>query len=184
MPSILSDIHDNHISNVEYGCVFCRTGYENRVISEIGTCIGFSNVLSPVKIRRKYHGGRPIEEQVLLFPGYVFVRMTSENMIRRPINTSYTYKVLTDCSGDWKLKGTDKAFAEKVFQINGVFDLSVATFVGDRIRIIEGPLLDLCGQIIRVNNRRKTAEIEVDLHGNNFHVWLGFEQLEEKKGKV
>lgn len=53
-----------------------------------------------------------------------------------------------------------------------VFDLN------DRIKVIEGPMKDLEGEIIKVDKRKKRAKIKLNLYENSFTIDFGFKILE------
>lgn len=170
----------------EYGCVFLRSGCEARYIEELGRLEPRARALSPTKLRLRHAGGRPVEEAVRLFPGYVFFALPDDMEPDRLIRPDCVYRLLMDSEGDWRLKGADRFFAEGVFQRDGVFGFSKAVYIGDRIRVLEGPLKDCGGEILRVNRRRRTAEVRMDFQGVSMNVWLGFELIgtkEEKEGK-
>ena len=57
-----------------YGCFLCRSGIEERIIAELRISAPELYVISPKKIRIRRMGSEAHEEQVTLFPGYVFFR--------------------------------------------------------------------------------------------------------------
>lgn len=170
---------NENMEQPEYGCFFCRTGSELQVAREIERVLPMAAALVPTKLRTRRIDGKPIEEKVTLFPGYVFARMISDSHVYDLPQQRQILRILTDSEGDWKLKGSDRAFAEGLFQCVGVLGFSEAYYdVNDRIHVIEGPLADYNGQILRVNRRNKTAEVQICFQGISMKVWLGFELIE------
>ena len=50
--------------------------------------------------------------------------------------------------------------------------------VNDRIKVIDGPMKDLEGEIIKVDKRKKRAKIKLKLYENSFSIDFGFKILE------
>ncbi len=53
----------------------------------------------------------------------------------------------------------------------------------DRIVVVDGPLKDLEGRIVKVDKRKKRAKIKLDLYGDSFAIDLAFEVLLGAMGK-
>ena len=164
---------------LKYGCISCRTGCEDRLTREISEKYQDMRVIFPKKKRVRRMGGTAIEEETGLFPGYVFFSTRAEELDLRDIFLKdYAYKLLKNPDGDWPLRGSDRRFAEMVFAEGGVIGFSRAFYEGDRIRVAEGFLKNYEGNIVRLNKRAKTAEIQIELHGRIVTMWLGYELLE------
>ena len=172
-------ILDEQQTESEYGCFFCRTGYESQTAQEIERFLPMSNALVPIKLHIRRINGKPCEESMPLFPGYVFVRLCSDQKMYDLLQRHLILRVLTDSEGDWRLKGSDRVFAEGLFRSGGVMGFSKAYYdVNDRIHVIEGPLADCGGQILRVNRHKRTAQVQMRFQGVSMKVWLGFELIE------
>ena len=50
--------------------------------------------------------------------------------------------------------------------------------VNDRIKVIDGPMKDLEGEIIKVDKRKKRAKIRLKLYENSFSIDFGFKIME------
>lgn len=162
-----------------YGCIFCKTGCEVETASrltEVIQTVGFS--VPQKTIRRRTEKGM-IEDKEILFPGYLFFQATSDFSTMKIKQNSNVLKVLTPEKNDWKLYGSDARFAKWIFDYNGIFGLSKAQFVGDKIHIIAGPLQGLDGQINKVNRRFKTCQVSVSFDGHEFKIWLGYELVND-----
>ena len=64
-------LHD-HLPGREagaYGCLFCRSGREQKIIRELAQLAPEVEAVSPVKVRRRRSGEGSREELVTLFPG-------------------------------------------------------------------------------------------------------------------
>lgn len=162
-----------------YGCLFCRTGKEDKTIQQLTAMYPDVKAISPRKMRYRRHGKEAVEEQVPLFPGYIFFRTIPED------ERTYHFAAFEDAlrllcynRNNWRLIGADEAMARTFFEYHGVVGFSKAYYEGDRICIAEGFLKQYEGSIIRVNHRAKTAEIRVEFQGKIITMWLGFELIQ------
>lgn len=172
------EIMDECRTEPEYGCFFCRTGYEAQIAREIERLLPMSKALVPVKLYMRRVNGKPCEESVPLFPGYVFARLYSDERLYDLLHRRLVLRVLTDSKGDWRLRGSDLEFAEGLFRNDGVMGFSKAYYdENDRIHVVEGPLANCGGQILRVNRHKRTAQVQMSFQGVSMNVWLGYELI-------
>ena len=164
-------------SEYEYGCLFCRTGKEEEVSRNMTHEFPGLKAIVPKKSRYRRSHGIATEETVILFPGYVFFMCDHNIQIRDYLKREDVYRILTDGEGSWILQGTDRIIAKELFLINGRIGISQAYYVGGRIKVVDGFLKDFEGDIIRVNHRARTAQIQVRLDGRVFSLWVGFELI-------
>lgn len=168
-------------SSLEYACVFCHSGSEEQLVREINDRFPFMEALSPAKMRYRHVNGKPVEEQITLFPGYLFVRLRDDGSPYQLTRNGMIYRLLQYSDGNWRLQGSDRAFAETLFSMGGVFGFSQAFYENDRIHIVDGPLKAYDGKILRVNHRKRTAQVQISFsHMNDMTVWLGFELIEKQ----
>lgn len=170
---------ENHTADFEYACLFCRSRSETHLAQELRNRWPQVDFIVPEKIRIRRKGAEVLEENVVLFPGYIFMR-TTEDIAALPLFcVPNVYRILMDSEKNWKLRGTDRALAEALFQTGGVVGLSTAYYDGNRIRIVDGFLKEYEGKILRVNRRRKTAQICVTIEEKEMMIWLGFELIDQ-----
>lgn len=163
---------------IEYACAFCRTGSESKIAGEIEKKFPSIDALCTFKLRKRYVKGKTIEEKVALFPGYIFLRFSNESVLYSLIKSGLIYTVLSGADGDWRVTGPDRDFVRGLFDSDGVLGFSKAYYKNDRIHVTEGPLKNYNGKILRVNHRKRTAEVQISFHGKILDVWLGFEIIE------
>jgi transcriptional antiterminator NusG len=87
------------------------------------------------------------------------------------------YKALSYPDGSYALRGRDLDFVRLLMKNNGVYKISRAVSEGSKIKIIDGPLKDLEGGIIKVNRRKGRALVRIEGEGIINNIWLGFELL-------
>lgn len=162
-----------------YGCLFCKSGMEKHLAQKLAIRCPQAEFIIPEKtrIRRKSH--EAIEETVILFPGYIFMRTSADFDAYEALNIANVYRVLADSEKDWRLRGADCKLAESLFELGGRIGLSTAYYIGDRIRIVDGFLKEYQGEILRVNRRKKTAQVRLFIEEKEMLVWLGFELIDQ-----
>ncbi len=162
---------------LSYGCLFCRSGKEERVARDFERLYPDVRAVAPAKLRYRRTGGRAVEERVALLPGYVFFRARELGSLRKLFAHEDVYRLLTYEDREWRLHGGDAEIADAFFRQNGLVGLSRAWYEGDRIRIADGFLKDYEGAVTRVNHRAKTAEVRVRFQEKTVTMWLGFELI-------
>lgn len=158
----------------EYGCLFIRPGQETKAIPYMDNMLEICAIGLERTYYRSVNGIRHTERQRLM-PGYLFFRaqeLPPPELIRKIPGFIRTLRYQ---SGEWELSGSDRSFAEYVFEKNGLFGVSKACKIGDRIRLIDGPLKDYEGAILKLDRHRKNGLVELSCHGRSFRVWLPFD---------
>ncbi len=108
------------------------------------------------------------------FPGYTeisvlrkipgFCRFLQSNQDIRPIPVEERRLIFKLLSG-----------GEVAGESTVIFDIN------DRIKVIDGPMKDLEGEIIKVDKRKKRAKIKLNLYENSFYIDFAFRILERIK---
>lgn len=160
-----------------YGCIFCRTGYEKALVQELSQNLADAEFLVGQKKSRRRISGKMIEETVIMFPGYVFLRTCKEIDTAKLKEWPNVLKLLSNSDGDWQLTGDDLKFAEWLFSQGGVIGFSDALVVGEKLKIRRGPLMGYEGQIIKVNRRFQNCLVVMKFEHREFKVWLGYDLI-------
>ena len=178
------------------GCFFCRSGKEAEVVQRFQGVFPDARAIFPTCTRYWRAKKEAVEYQVPLMPGYVFFEMEvpqtdihsslGDNGYQRLqsidaslldfSHTAHVLKLLRYANDGWQLQGSDDAFIQKLFSVEGNIDISQACFdEGNRIRILNGFLKDYEGCITRVNRKARTVEVSMDFHEKKVIMWLGYE---------
>jgi transcriptional antiterminator NusG len=161
-----------------YGCVFCITGKEEVVASNIQKDCPGVNATAVRQVKRKTVNGSTSLVTQIVFPGYVFLKSEPGNEYVFRIPKDGALKLLTTSDRTWQLYGADERFAMWVFSLNGLISLSKAYQEGDRVKVISGPLKDLEGYILRVDRRNQSGQVALMFNNRLVKTWLGFELVE------
>jgi transcriptional antiterminator NusG len=159
-------------------------GYENAVLRNLKQRIEslamedrIFNVVVPTEKKIKIKGGKRIEEEEKIYPGYVLVDMivtddswfvvrntprvtgfVGSGNIPRPLNKQEVEELFKRMSSD---------------QIRHTTDLSV----GDLVSIADGPFKDLEGKVAEVDEERGKVRVLVSMFGRETPVELDFLQV-------
>ena len=158
-----------------YGCLFCRSGSEERIIGDWQSSHPALECISPKRVRVRRQGDKNLDT---LIPGYIFFYTTDPVDFRSIVDKNDVYRLLKYPTGSWQLYGTDLQIAQMMFEMGGIIGLSKAEFDGEIVRILDGPLKVYEKHITRFDKRAKTAQIQFDFQGKLVTIWLGFEIME------
>ena len=76
------------------------------------------------------------------------------------------------------LRDNDLKFVQWLVENNGIIKISKAIKIGKKIKIMEGPLKDFEGNIVKINKRQKCVKIKIDEEGIIKYIWLSYEYIE------
>jgi len=159
-------------------------GYENAVlrnlkqrIESLGMEDRIFNAVVPTEKKIKIKGGKRVEEEEKIYPGYVLVDM---------IVTDDSWYVVRNTPRVTGFVGSgtvpvpvEKSEVENLFKrmqadtAKHIIDLTV----GDLIKISDGPFKDLEGKVADVDNDRGKVKVLVSMFGRETPVELDFLQV-------
>ena len=154
-----------------YGCLFCRTGAEATIAGYINQTITDVEAVAPTRIRRKTVAGKAVEDQVQLLPGYIFFRTESDEPLPLLTRITNVLKLLEYDNLSWELTGSDREFAEFLFD-NDLLQPPHVSFVDGMLHFEDGFLYGHDDAVLRVNRRKKTAEIRLEI--DRLAFWIGY----------
>ncbi len=130
-----------------------------------------------LRIRKK---GKWRDVKTPIFPGYLFLEVDSISPdlywgLRR---LAGFLRFLKDNQNIIPLPERDTQILRNLLQFGEVVAKSIATFdENNRIRILEGPLKGLEGNIVKVDRRKGRAKIRLDLYEESYQVDFGFQSI-------
>ncbi len=125
--------------------------------------------------------GRTRDALAPVFPGYIFLETESLSndmywALRRAIGF---YKFLPNNHDVKSLAGHDRELLLHLVRLGEVVEKSKVYFdENNQIRVTEGALEGLEGEIVKVDRRKKRAKVRLSLYENSFLVDFGFEVME------
>lgn len=162
------------------------TGKERKVCEIIRRLAG-SDVLrecfSPAYATQKKVRGEWRDVQALLFPGYVIAvtrdastlkaRLRGVPEFTKLLSMGESFTPLTSVEREWICTFTERG--------DRVMPMSMATVEeGDRVRVFKGPLMGREGWIRRVDRKRSTAYIELEMFGRRIQTKIGLGIVQRK----
>lgn len=160
-------------------CLFCRTGKEESVAARINES-GLGTAFHPRKTKPFFHNGKWEERSVSLLTGYVFVFTDEPVPLTRFYHLSDVIRPLTygPDDNDGYLVGQDRALALWLMQENGQVGYLDVVREGSEVRIVGGLMKDFRGRVVRLDRRKRLANVELEVVGSIHSVWLGVNFLE------
>jgi len=155
--------------------LFCKTGSEKEIAQKVNQIYHGVNAIAPMRVcPYKLKGKWEYREQALL-PGYVFLFTEGELRDKLPSDVSNAYKLLEYASGQKELQGADYNYSMWVYRNHGRIDTSKVLTQGKRVKVIQGPLSDGFGRIVKLDRHKRRVWVEFDFDGQKRIVSLGAE---------
>jgi len=161
-------------------------GYENAVmknlsqrIESLGMEDKIFNVLVPSEKKIKIKGGKRVEFEEKIYPGYVLVDMIvtddSWYIVRNtPRVTGFVG------SGVFPVPLSKKEVDELFVRMNSdITKHKIDIEIGDIVLVVEGPFKDLEGKIEEVDEERGKVRVNVSMFGRETPVELDFLQVKK-----
>ena len=129
-------------------------------------------------MHRSDHGKKWDEESVLI-KGYVFIYVPKGYDIRYIRSDNNPYRILK-----WQLElgqlfGDDYRYSEWVLEQDGLIGVSKAIKVNEMVKIVDGPLADFEGYIVKYSKRNRNCLVEVNFMNQTIRTWLPFEWTDQ-----
>ena len=161
--------------------IWTSTGQEKKAEAAIQDSPFLTRSFIPrrvVQIKRK---GQWERAEKPLFPGYFFVDSEEPEQLADGVrkiegfNTILrTEKKLTP------LYEKDAEFIEKLYNKEGIFDISEGYIKGDRIVVTSGPLVGQEGLIKKIDRHKRIAYLEFDMFDQTIQVSVALEIVEKR----
>ena len=161
--------------------VHTYSGYENKVASNLQTTVEnrnlhhlFDDIKVPTEIVEEITDGKTKEVERKLFPGYVFIKMVYTD------ESWYVVKNIRGCTGFVGPESKPVPLSDEEAEKMGVETrtIEVSYSVGDPVRIIDGPLEDLVGNVEKIDTENKSVRVIVSMFGRETPADLELNQVE------
>jgi transcriptional antiterminator NusG len=161
-------------------------GYENAVarnlrqrIESLGLTDKIFNVIVPTERTVKIKGGRRVEEEEKVYPGYVLVDMLVDDQSWYVVrNTPRVTGFVGSGVNPVPLKQDEvDRLLGRMQETEGKLTHDIDLGVGDAVVIVDGPFKDLDGKVGEVDESRGKVKILVSMFGRETPVELDFLQV-------
>jgi len=165
--------------------IWTSTSHENKCLAEMEERYSalFDRIFVPQRTLCRKRGPVWVNEDVALFPGYLFVDTDEErveDLASRLYNNSGFNLVLSTDGKFLPLPDDEAEFIEFVYNKDGTFDMSTGIIEGDTIRVTGGPLSGLEGNITKINRHKRIAILELTMFGKKTKTEVGLEIIHKK----
>lgn len=166
--------------------VHTYSGYENKVKSNLEKRIEYMNMADkifrvevPQKTVTQIKGGRKLEKEEKIFPGYVLVEM---------IMDEDSWYVVRHTAGVTRFTGSaKKPIPAKDSEIKRIINradsqvqkIELDVKVGDKVKIISGPFAEFIGDITEVYPDKSKLRASVSIFGRETPVELEYKQIQK-----
>jgi len=165
-------------------CLFCKTGRETALAKELNDIYPSCVALPFLRTMHRSRDGERFEEQDVLLKGYIFLYLPKACDAASIRSAQTGFRILEDVDGIRALDGDNRRYAEWVLSLGGIVGISKALRVGSRVKIIDGPLLQVEGYIAEYSKKNRNCRIRIDLGGVELKAWLPFAWVESADGIV
>ena len=139
------------------------------------------SVFTPKQVQLFKRKDRVIKFLKPMFPGYIFIATDSDYQEFREFYQQYI-AIIDGCIKVLKYKDEvealypqERKFIERFVSKDSIIDSSFGFIEGERIRIIEGPLVGNESLIKKINRHKRTALIEIAMFGGIQSIELSCE---------
>jgi len=159
-------------------CLFCNTLKRGDLAEMIRQSFG-AEVVVPKIIQRKWVKGKAFEETHDYLPGYLFMYTDEPIADFSPLfRMTDFYRLLGERDKGYDLVGADLAFARMLHNCNGTIGVLRTYKEGDRVRLAEGAMGGVDGEIIKLD-RRGRALVRFGFDGSIIQSWVAIEMIED-----
>ena len=161
-------------------CIFCKTGSEKKVAQSISAWDENFKVIAPVRILQEKRKGRWLQKEQILFPGYVFLYSEEDLDIEFLKKVPGFYKVLGSDATLKELRNSDYEYSMWIYRHQGYLETSKVLTIGRTVKVIEGPLADGLGTIVKLDKHKRRVWVEFEFDNKLRLVSLSAECVEEQ----
>ncbi|MES2471157.1 MAG: transcription termination/antitermination protein NusG [Patescibacteria group bacterium] len=161
-------------------------GYENAVarnlkqrIESLGMEDKIFNVIVPTEKKIKIKGGKRVEEEEKIYPGYILVEMVVTDDSWYVVRN--TPRVTGFVGAGVHPVPLDKTEVDSLFARMNAADVkhTIDLVADDMVKIVDGPFKDLEGKVAEVDDSRGKIKVLVAMFGRETPVELDFLQVKK-----
>lgn len=160
-------------------CIFCKTGSEKLIAELINKKDKRIQAIAPTRVLQEKRQGRWEQREQILLPGYVL--LYAEEVIQFELRAEIPnlYKILNYESGLRELQGMDYEYSMWIYRHHGNITASKVLSEGRNVKVVDGPLLDCTGTIVKLDKHKRRVWVEFQFDGQKRVVSLSAECIAE-----
>lgn len=167
------------------------SGHENKVKYHLDTEIrnssqkdNLGNIILPIEQFIKMRNGNKILIEKVYYPGYVIIEAFLSGEILHSIrNIPGVIHFLSDKKGGKPIPMKKEEITELLVKISELSEsnpeLRISFFVGEKVKVIEGPFNGFYGTIDTINEEKQRMSITVLIFGRKTPLDLNFSQVDK-----
>lgn len=165
-------------SGYEAYCFYVLLGQEISICNELNNLYEYLLATPLTKVSHRSRGGNKYDIQEIMLGGYVFCYMPKDKDVFKIKPNKNSIKVLNWKNNQGRLYGSDRDYADWILDVEGILTVSEAININGKIKIINGPLKNLEGNIIKYSKHNRNCKIEIHLFNQVITTWLPFEWVD------
>ena len=167
----------NAMCDKAYGCINVKVGDEKKVAQMIHTIYPEVETCVVTQVKHKSREGVKSYAFDIMLPGYILFYTKEDTPVSQFLSITSVQHIVIYDDRKWHLRGDDLFYAKWIFENKGTIGVSVVFMENDVIKITEGPLKDIKGNIIRIDKRNRNALVSLGFGQQTYKVWLAFEWM-------
>lgn len=162
-------------------CVLCQVGQEAAVADTLAMLTAGDAIL-PTLLCHVKRGESWEEHEYRFLPGHVFVYCGEILPVQAVLQVPGVLYIKQGKDDAYEMQGREAAFAQWMYQNEGIIGKSQALCEGKQTIIVSGPLKHFQDRIRKVNKLRRRAKVDIELYGETHVLWMSFDWLDGEEG--
>lgn len=164
-------------------CLFCQVQKTGQIAEALNSILNTANrvtCISPRIVQRCWVRGKEEQRIHNYLPGYLF--LYAEEPIHNFLQIrriSGVLRVLGCREDNFELTGSDRGFACMLQQMNGTVGIMKTVQIGERVTLDRSAYAGFTGEVIKLDRRKKRAQIHFEFDGSAQKVWVGYEMVSQ-----
>ena len=159
-------------------CLFTLQGLEITICEELNTNFDYCLATPLTKMSHRSRKGVKYDIQEVLLSGYIFLYVKKGYDVCHIRSVRNYFRILSRNNDDGRLYGDDLVYANWVLEAEGLISVSKAIELNGKVKIINGPLKNLEGMIVKYSKRNRNCLIEIDFMSQHINTWLPFDYVD------
>lgn len=155
----------------------CRVMIEKKCNPET-----YERCVIPKNSIQKYIKGKWVTTEYKLFPSYLFVKSEEIDALAQELRKVTGFlQVLQNDEIFLPISPEEEKFLQRFLETEEVLPESYGVKEGDKVRILEGPLVGMEGLIKFIDRHKRMAVLEAELFGRRVEMKMGLEVVNSEK---